>query len=275
MQPSFCRVWKEIDVSKWTWKSRPSLMIPTQRPSLVLLRNAAGHQPKAGPGLGITRIDKGGVAAALDKYLRGIDVGVHKQDSPRLCGLPSCRNCLRAACCCRWRPSAQARPGSRPARSRQEVSVTRPLVSEVTFKFLHHLNEDGAMMLVTNKDPAFVDGWISHLNWILGAQANVWFEVNKAEPLKIDMRLGQPVNDVVFRNYHREGERRPRGRDGVPGRQMEKQRRRRRHLLPRPGRCDRRSTTSPPFRLSRATIPSSSRSPTSSSTTCSSIAATS
>ena len=201
MQPSFCRVWKEINVAKWTWETRPVLMIPTQRSSLVLLRNAAGHQPTHGPGLGITRIDKGGVAAALDKYLRGIDVGVHKQGLAETLWPAIMQELSAGGMLLSVEAKAAGASWLKAGQVRQEISVTRPLVSEVTFKFLHHLDEDGAMMLVTHKDPAFVDGWISHLNWILGAQANVWFEVNKAEPLKLDMRLGQPINDTAFRNY--------------------------------------------------------------------------
>ena len=50
----------------------------------------------------------------------------------------------------------------------QAVSVTKPLVLDLTFKFLHHLDEDGVMMTATNKDPAFVDRWMTYLNWILG-----------------------------------------------------------------------------------------------------------
>ena len=80
----------------------------------------------------------------------------------------------------------------------QSVSVTEPLVLDVTFKFLHNLDEDGTMMPRTHKDPAFVDGWMNHLNWILGTQANVWFSVESADPVKIDEKLGQPVSDVMF-----------------------------------------------------------------------------
>ena len=90
-------------------------MIPTQRSSLVLLRNAALDQPTHGPGLGITRIDKGGVAAALDKYLRGIDVGVHKQGLtqtlwPAISGIVCGRHVAVGG------GQGGARPGSRPDR---------------------------------------------------------------------------------------------------------------------------------------------------------------
>ena len=50
MQPSFCRVWKEIGVTKWTWEVRPTLLISTKRPSLVLVRNATGHALSPAPG---------------------------------------------------------------------------------------------------------------------------------------------------------------------------------------------------------------------------------
>src|SRR5262245_50437958 len=70
MQPSFSRVWKEIGVPKWTWDTRTILMVPKQRPSLVMARNASGH-PLSATGLAITRINKDDVPAALDKYLSG------------------------------------------------------------------------------------------------------------------------------------------------------------------------------------------------------------
>src|SRR4051812_5386840 len=80
MPPSFSRVWKEIGVAKWTWDTRSILMIPTQRPSLVMARNATGHPLKSDPGLVMTRIDKDGVSATLDKYLSGIGVtGQHRK----------------------------------------------------------------------------------------------------------------------------------------------------------------------------------------------------
>jgi hypothetical protein len=202
MQPSFCRVWKEIGVAKWTWEVRPVLMIPMQRPSLVLLRNAGGHQPRPGPGLGITRIDKGGVNAALDKYLAGIDVtGKHRRDLAETLWPSILQEMSNGGALLSVDAKHTGTSWLKAGNVKQTVSVTRPLVSDVTFKFLHHLDEDGNMLPVTHKDPAFVDDWISDLNWILGAQANVWFEVQKAEPVKINTLLGRPVSDVAFKNY--------------------------------------------------------------------------
>jgi len=57
------------------------------------------------------------------------------------------------------------------------------------------------MMTATNKDPAFVDRWMTYLNWILGGQANVWFSVENADPIEINQRLGKPVNDVMFKDF--------------------------------------------------------------------------
>ena len=133
MEPSFCRVWKEIGVSKWTWENRPVLMIPTQRSSLVLLRNAAGHQPAHGPGLGITRIDKGGVAAALDKYLRGFDVGVHKQGLAESLWPAIMQQLSAGGMLLSVEGKAAGASWLKAGSVKQDVSVTRPLVSEVTF----------------------------------------------------------------------------------------------------------------------------------------------
>ena len=78
---------------------------------------------------------------------------------------------------------------------KQQVAVTDPLVFDVTFKFLHHLDADGNWICPTDKKPSDVDDWIADLNWILRAQANVWFEKAKAEPVKVNQVLGQPVGD--------------------------------------------------------------------------------
>ena len=202
MQPSFCRVWKEIGVTKWTWEVRPTLMIPTQRPSLVLVRNASGHSLRAGPGLSFKRIDNTGVAEALDKYLRGMDLGFAQRDE------------LAAALWAGIMPelssggvllSVESKHAGnswlKAGKHQQAVSVTEPLVLDLTFKFLHHLDENGKMLTATNKDPAFVDRWMSYVNWILGGQTNVWFVVQSADPIQIDKQLGKPVNDVMFKEF--------------------------------------------------------------------------
>jgi hypothetical protein len=202
MQPSFCRVWKEIGVSTWTWEVRPTLLISTKRPSLVLVRNATGHPLSTGHGLSYKRIDKTGVADALDKYLRSIGVA-----SDQIADLSPA---LFAAIVSELSSggvllSVESKHAGnswlKAGKVEQAVSVTNPLVSDITFLFLHCLDENGKMMLQTNKDPAFVDRWMSHLNWILGAQADIWFAVQDAKPIKIERQLGQPVDDKMFRDF--------------------------------------------------------------------------
>jgi len=202
MQPSFCRVWKEIGVAKWTWEVRPALLISTKRPGLVLVRNATGHSLSAGPGLSYKLIDKTGVTGALDKYLRSLNV-----ESAQLTDLSAA---LFAAIIPELSSggvllSVESRHAGnswlKAGKVEQAVSVTNPLVLDITFLFLHCLDASGTMMLQTNKDPAFVDRWMSHLNWILGAQADIWFVVQDAKPVKIDKQLGQPVNDKMFQAF--------------------------------------------------------------------------
>jgi hypothetical protein len=174
-------------------------MIPTQRPSLVLVRNATGHALRAGPGLSFKRIDKTGVADALDKYLAGIGVSSAQQKDLSTALWAAITPELSSGGLLLSVESKHAGTSwLKAGKLEQSVSVTQPLVLDVTFKFLHNLDEDGTMMPRTHKDPAFVDGWMNHLNWILGAQANVWFDVQSADPVKIDEKLGQPVSDVMF-----------------------------------------------------------------------------
>ena len=202
MQPSFCRVWKEIGVAKWTWEVRPTLLISTKRPSLVLVRNATGHALRPGPGLSYKRIDKKDVAGALDKYLRGFDIS-----STQLTDLSAAlfaaivRELDSGGLLLSVESKHAGNTWIKAGKLQQSISVTTPLVLDLTFKFLHCLDADGKMMPQTHKDPAFVDGWMNHLNWILGAQTNVWFSVQSADPIKLDQQLGQPVNDKMFRDF--------------------------------------------------------------------------
>ena len=169
MPPSFSRVWKEIGVAKWAWDTRSILMIPSQRPSLVMVRNATGHPLRSDPGLVITRIDKVGVAAALDKYLSGI--GVTGQRHKALAGeLWAAITREMGAGGVLLSVSAK-KPGTSwlyAGKVKQQVAVTLPLVSDVTFKFLHHLDADGKLVSATDKKPSDVDDWIADLDWILG-----------------------------------------------------------------------------------------------------------
>jgi hypothetical protein len=202
MPPSFCRVWKEIGVSKWTWDVRPTLMVPLQRPTLVLLRNPGGHLPTLGPGLSVTRIDKAGLNVAIDRYLSGFDlVGSRRSD---LFGellaallLEMGIGSVLLSVAARHAGSTWLKAGS----FRQDAYVSHPLVSEIAFKFLHYPDDSGNVLPVTHKDHAFAPEWIADLDWILGGQANVWFELVKAEPVRIERQLGSPLDDVTFRNY--------------------------------------------------------------------------
>jgi len=202
MQPSFCRVWKEIGVSKWEWQVRPALLISTKRPSLVLVRNATGHALHPGPGITYKRIDKTGVADALDKYLRGFDISsTQLKDLSTALWAAIIKELESGGVLLSVESKHAGNSWLKAGKVQQDVSVTTPLMLDLTFKFLHHLDADGKMMPATHKDPAFVDGWMTHLNWILGAQTNVWFSVQSADPIEIEKQLGQPVNDKVFTDF--------------------------------------------------------------------------
>src|SRR3954469_12346969 len=167
MPPSFSRVWKEIGVARWAWDTRSILMIPSQRPSLVMVRNATGH-PWSDPGLVISRIDKDGVSAALDKYLSGI--GVTGQRRKALAGELWAAIVRELGAGGVLLSVSAKKPGTSwlyAGKVKQQVAVTEPLVSDVTFKFLHHLDADGNPVCPTDKEPSDVDDWIADLDWIL------------------------------------------------------------------------------------------------------------
>jgi hypothetical protein len=202
MAPSFCRVWKELGVATMPWDVRPTLMVPWQRPTLVLLRNPGGHSPTHGSGVSVARIDKAGVDAALDKYLAGFDLVGSRRSDLRAELLAAIlqeigNGSVLYSVAAKHTGSTWLKAGS----VKQDVYVSQPLVSEIAFKFLHYPDDDGNMMPVTHKDHAFAVEWIADLDWILGGQANVWFELVKADPVKIDRQLGSPLDDETFRKY--------------------------------------------------------------------------
>jgi hypothetical protein len=201
MRPSFGRVWKEIGVVKWTWDTRSILMLPLQWPSLILVRNAKGHPLQSGPGLTMTRIDKSGVSAALDQYLAQFVTGLRLRNLAGELWSALIPELQVGGVLLSVSSKAAGMSWLKAGVVKQQVEVTRPLVSDVSFKFLHHLDENGNMLPATHKDPAFVDDWIADVNWILGAQANVWFEKANAVPVQVNEVLGQPVGDAVLRNY--------------------------------------------------------------------------
>ena len=202
MPPSFSRVWKEIGVAKWAWDTRSILMIPSQMPSLVMVRNAAGHPVRSDPGLVITRIDKDGVAAALDKYLSGIGVtGPHRKALAGELWAAITREMGAGGVLLSVSAKKRGTSWLYAGKVKQQVAVTDPLVSDVTFRFLHHLDAAGKLGPATDKKPSDVEGWIADLDWILGAQANVWFEKAKAEAVKVNHVLGKPVGDAALRNH--------------------------------------------------------------------------
>jgi hypothetical protein len=201
-KPAFCRVWGEIGAASWSWETRSVLMVPLQRPTLVMVRNAKGYRVKAGPGLHVKTVDKDSVRTTVDKYLAGIGVtGAHLKELTGALFKTIVAELAADGVLLSVDAKSAGKSWLKAGDVKQTVSVTRPLVSDVTFEFLHHLDDKENMKSATGKVPGDVDGWIADLNWILGAQANVWFEVEKAVPLKIETVLGRPVNDVAFKNY--------------------------------------------------------------------------
>jgi hypothetical protein len=203
MQPHFSRVWKEIGVSDSRFARRPVFMIPAQMPSLIMIYWAKGQVLEAGPNLKMTRIDQKDVSAAVSKYLMGLELTwKHQQElaGTLWAGIFSAMS-HAGGVLLSVEAKAAGRSWLKAGKIKQEISVIKPVSYDVTFKFLHHLDDNGNMRPATNKDPASVEKWISSLNWILGAQANVWFDLEKAVPVKINHRLGRPIGEEAVRNY--------------------------------------------------------------------------
>ena len=201
MQPSFSRVWKEIGVSKWTWDTRSILLLPARRPSLVMVRNAGAH-PVSAKDLAITRINKDGVPAALDSYLSGFGLTApHKKALQGELWTAIAREMAAGGVLLSVDGKKAGTAWLYAGKVKQQVAVTEPVYRDVGFKFLHHINGAGVMAPATSKEPKQVDDWIADLNWILGAQANIWFEKSDYDPVEVKEVLAKPVGDAVLRNH--------------------------------------------------------------------------
>jgi hypothetical protein len=73
----------------------------------------------------------------------------------------------------------------------------------VAFRFLRNLDAKKTMIPATSRDPDEVPEWAADLNWIFGAQANVWFDSWNAAWVEVGEQLGQPLSEKQFKDHVR------------------------------------------------------------------------
>jgi hypothetical protein len=201
VRPSFSRVWKEITAAKLTWDTRSILLVPKQHPSLVMVRHAAGH-PVTATGLAINPVSQQNVPTAIEKYLSAVGVtGAHRKALTKDLWTAIDLEMKAGGVLLSVQPQKVGAAWLYAGKVKQQVAVVEPVYRDVGFKFLHHLNGAGVMAPATSKEPKQVDDWIADLNWILGAQANIWFEKSDFDPIEVNQVLAKPVGDAVLRSH--------------------------------------------------------------------------
>jgi hypothetical protein len=83
---------------------------------------------------------------------------------------------------------------------RLDVGILRRKEFSVAFKFVKHMNANGAMIPLSKFIPDDAGGWIDKLNWIFGAQSNIYFRLLGADWVHIGKTLGQPMSADGFLN---------------------------------------------------------------------------
>jgi hypothetical protein len=94
-------------------------------------------------------------------------------------------------------PVIKAKYGS--VEVRLDVGILRRKEFSVAFKLVKHMNGQGAMVSLTKFHMADAQRWVDQLNWIFGAQTNIFFKLVGAEWVPIGRTLGQPMNADVFK----------------------------------------------------------------------------
>jgi len=82
---------------------------------------------------------------------------------------------------------------------RWEVAILPPKNFTIAFKFLRQLDQSGNMINATKWTPDDAPWFLTRLNWIFGAQANIFFTSVEAAWLPVKKALGSKIRRDVFR----------------------------------------------------------------------------
>lgn len=84
------------------------------------------------------------------------------------------------------------------AEVRLDVAILKRKELAVAFKFVKHTTSSRAVQALTRYTPADAQGWIDKLNWIFGAQANVYFKLVSADWISLKTTASQPMTFEEF-----------------------------------------------------------------------------
>ncbi len=89
-------------------------------------------------------------------------------------------------------PSVKARRDN--VEVRMDAAILRRKEFTVAFRFMKHNNGS------TKFNTTDTEAWINKLNWIFGAQANIYFKLLNATWVTIPKALGSPMTSAVFKS---------------------------------------------------------------------------
>jgi hypothetical protein len=199
MPAEFRHVWKDIGASDFSAIPRP-IIVPVHQYTLIVLRGASRWT--AGPNLHVMRIEEQELMDVLnDLLLTQLEI-----DGVNLNALYADLWTLLKKSFAAGDSLLQVR-GRLPGRSwiiagdvKQELLLTVGESYDLSFLFLKHQDEDGQPVPATQQQPADVTDWISELNWILGAQVNIWFETYNKDWIPVNVHL-KGVGDAFYKEH--------------------------------------------------------------------------
>jgi hypothetical protein len=183
------------------------MIVPERGFNLVCLRDGKDYRIDADKRLDVKEVSLDQVDRIANEYLQKRAVGQESKDlllrlrtsmyhSVPFAGRRS--KVLKVSAEGAGIPVIKAKHGS--IEVRLDVAILRRKEFAVAFKFVKHTNGQGAMVPLTKFNTTDAQTWINKLNWIFGAQTNIYFKLIGADWVHIGRTLGQPMNADVFKN---------------------------------------------------------------------------
>ena len=180
------------------------MIVPQGGFNLVYLRDAAGFQIAHDRRLKVHEVKSEQVERIATEYLRSREGSAGSVD--RLLRLRTAMHngvskSARGKLLQVWAngsglPVLTAKSGT--ASLKLDVAILRRKEYTVSFKFLKHTTQSGALLPATTWTTASASTWVTQLNWIFGAQANVYFKLIDADWVTLRTTASQPMTFEEF-----------------------------------------------------------------------------